>query len=269
MNRAELQEAMQANYIEYFRVFRTLPKALWHEDAQVTWGLVHGAPGNHVLKARFSAETVHADLDALFAELDQHTDMVRWLLYEQDTPANLGDILGQRGLLVSQGEPCMVCPLDSLPAMPVIDGLEITLVETAAQLDAWRHATGAGFGGGYHHSGRWAEPYRKNGLGSDSNVLHYLGTVHGNPVTSGTMVLAGGIAGLYDVSTSPAYRKRGLGFAITLAHMAEAQRRGHTHAYLRASREGMSVYERLGFKTLFHEQEFIWHSPSLVDDGSD
>lgn len=264
MTEDQLQRAMQANYIEYFRPFQMLPSAQFYEDDEVTWVLPMGAPGNHVLRADFSAESIPQKLKTLFETLDQYVYVVRWLVYEHDSPSDLGDQLAEFGLTGSTGEPCMLRNLDQLPPQSKIDELKIVQVTTEAQLDDWRRATGNGFGGGYLLAGRWSETYRLDGLQPDGDFLHYIGYFQGKPVTSASLLLAGGIAGIYDVSTDPAYRKRGFASAITLAQLHEAKRRGFSHAYLRSSKEGKPVYERLGFETHCYEREYLWRSRRLT-----
>ncbi len=270
MTNDQLLRAIQANYIEYFRPFQTLPDAHWHEDESVTWVLPKGAPGNHILRAELTETVADMQLDALFAELEQvGAYVVRWLLYEHDTPHDLAKRLRARGLVEKSAEPILVRSLEQLPPQPTIRRLKIERVGNAEQLDQWRRATGNGFGGGYQIAGRWSESYRQKGLEADNPFQHYLGTFGGKPATSASIVFAGGIAGIYDVSTVPALRRRGLASAITLAQMHVAKARGCTHAYLRSSREGLPVYQGLGFEVLCYEQEFMWHAPQLDRDGSD
>ncbi len=269
MTNEQLQEAIQANYVEYFRPFQTLPNAVWHESETVTWILPKGAPGNHVLRAAFSPEAVDAQLDALFKALGEHAYVVRWLLYPHDAPVDLAERLRVRGLVEKSAEPILVCSLDQLPPQPTIRRFIIDRVGTDSQMDQWRKATGDGFGGGFQIAGRWSESYRKKGLDKQNQFQHFLGLFDGRPAASASIVFAGGIAGIYDVSTVPNMRRRGLASAITLAQMHEAKRRGYSHAYLRSSKEGLNVYRRLGFEIAGYEREFMWRSPQSEYGGSD
>ena len=262
----QLLKAIQQNFIEYFRPFQTLPNAVWHEDNDTTWIVVHGAPGNHVLSVNLT-DNVDAHLQALLIEHEKVTGFMRWLPTACDTPTDLANRLEQLGLKRNnQGEPVMVADLRMMPAIPKAD-VEIIQVSTEAELREWQHATGDGFGSGFEFAAIWGNTYLKKGLEPNNPFMHFTGYVNNKPVTSVSLLLAGGIAGIYDVSTIPAYRKRGLGRTITQHAMRIAAQRGYEIAYLRSSHEGFNVYRSLGFATQFNEVECIWEATPI--DASD
>lgn len=263
----KLLYALQNNFIEYFRPFQTLPNAIWHEDEESTWIIVHGAPGNQVLSVNLSGD-VDNKLHDLIIQHGKSTNFMRWLPMPIDAPANLADRLAALGMKRNNnGEPVMIANLDTLPSASQVTGLTIVRVNDEIGLRDWQRATGDGFGSGYNFAAIWGDTYLKKGLAADNPFMHFTGYMDGMPVTSASLLLAGGIAGVYDVSTVPAYRKRGLGRAITLTAMSEAAQRGYQVAYLRASHEGFNVYRSLGFKTLFHEVECFWEAET--QHGSD
>ncbi len=54
--------------------------------------------------------------------------------------------------------------------------------------------------------------------------------------------------GLHLVATLPAYRGKGLGYAVSQKPLIDAQQRGASHAILLASEMGKPVYQKIGFK---------------------
>ncbi|HEX2759374.1 MAG TPA: GNAT family N-acetyltransferase, partial [Rhizomicrobium sp.] len=125
-----------------------------------------------------------------------------------------------------------------------------------AMLEAWKRISAEGFGG---DTQIYYDAYARHGFGPDAAALHYVGYLGEQPVTSSTLLLAGGIAGIFDVSTPPARRRQGFGGAITLAAMQEARRRGYDYAWIWSSAMGKSVYGKLGFVAAdFGVREYRW-----------
>jgi ribosomal protein S18 acetylase RimI-like enzyme len=89
--------------------------------------------------------------------------------------------------------------------------------------------------------------------------VNYIGYMDKQPVTSAILILGGGIASVYNVSTAEALRRRPFGSAITYAVLLEASKRGYKSAYVWSSRLGKGVYGKLGFVTSdFGIREYQW-----------
>lgn len=86
--------------------------------------------------------------------------------------------------------------------------------------------------------------------GLDGDVRHYVGFAGDAPVSSATVILRDGVAGLYDVATVPEARGRGHATAITVHALREAAGDGARGAILHASPSAFGIYERLGFRTV-------------------
>jgi ribosomal protein S18 acetylase RimI-like enzyme len=73
--------------------------------------------------------------------------------------------------------------------------------------------------------------------------------VDGVPVASGVHQPVGGVTEVAGVATLPAFRRRGLGAAVTAALVADARRRGVETVFLTAGDDEIArVYGRLGFE---------------------
>lgn len=89
------------------------------------------------------------------------------------------------------------------------------------------------------------------------HVRHYLGWVDNLPVGTASLVLAEGVAGVWNVGTLPEFRRKGV--AATLMHhiLAEARALGYNNSMLLASNDGQPLYEHLGYRTLSHVRVFV------------
>jgi GNAT superfamily N-acetyltransferase len=84
-------------------------------------------------------------------------------------------------------------------------------------------------------------------LTPDSPLWLYVGYLGDCPVASAELTVGGGVVGLYGISTLAAYRRRGIGGALTLRPLRDARAAGYRVAVLQASADGVGVYARVGF----------------------
>jgi GNAT superfamily N-acetyltransferase len=89
------------------------------------------------------------------------------------------------------------------------------------------------------------------------HVKHYLAYWEGEPVGTLTMVLAEGVAGIWNVGTMTGYRRRGVATHLMRHALGEAHRLGHHSSMLLASMEGQPLYIRLGYVTLSMLRVFV------------
>ena len=72
------------------------------------------------------------------------------------------------------------------------------------------------------------------------------------------LLLAGGIACIWDVSTVPEHRGKGYGSCLTRVGLEDARRKGYRYASLNSSDLGYPVYRSLGFNVEFAIPEYRW-----------
>jgi ribosomal protein S18 acetylase RimI-like enzyme len=75
----------------------------------------------------------------------------------------------------------------------------------------------------------------------------YLAEEDGVPVATSFGVLVGDLVGVFNIATSPAFRRRGHGRRATQAVLHDAYGSGARTAFLHASSSGLRLYERMGF----------------------
>jgi GNAT superfamily N-acetyltransferase len=248
---------MQENMLAYFRLFAELP-GITCVDNTVFWLISsRGEPGNQVLRTRLPSDTAEQRIDAIIEQIGQRTDHIDWMVFPGCQPADLGLRLEARGMRGGFGGIWMLIDLPAQPNSFLIPNrFHTQQVQTSAMLDSWRQISAAGFGVDVQI--HW-EAYARHGFGSHAASLHYIGYQDDQPVTSATLLLAGGIAGIWDVSTPPSMRGKGFGSAITLHLLHEACAHGYTTAWVWSSTMGKRVYERVGFVAAdFGIREYQW-----------
>ncbi len=253
-------DQMQENMLAYFRLFVGLP-GITAGDDDVFWFVnTRAEPGNHILRTRIPGTAVERRIDELLDQIGRHTDHIDWLVFPSCQPADLGKRLEARGMSGGPAGTWMVADLASLSMrFSTPEHFYIEYVRSPAMLDVWQHVSAAGFG---FDAQIYYDAYTRHGFGPEAISLHYIGFLHDKPVTSSTLLLAGGIAGIWDVSTPPAFRGHGYGSAITLALMREAHARGYQHAWVWSSDMGKAVYRKLGFVPAdFGIRGYPWRKP--------
>jgi ribosomal protein S18 acetylase RimI-like enzyme len=248
---------IQENMIAYMRLFRDLP-GITIEDGDTFWCVCHrGAPGDGILRARWQAQGVEEQIDQLFEQIGQLIAEIGWMVFPCDQPEDLGQRLEARGMQGTRGGNWLWADLSAIaPAPAVPDGFRIEQVRDDAAMAAWVGISEAGFGGDLPW---FYDAYARHGYGPDAFSLHYIGYLGDTPVTSGTLLDAGGCASIYDVSTPVALRRQGFGGALTHFLMTEIKKRGYPDTWIWSSDLGKSLYQKLGYlEADFGMREHHW-----------
>jgi len=78
---------------------------------------------------------------------------------------------------------------------------------------------------------------------------NYLGRLHGEVVAIGTLFVGSQSAGIYDLVTLDDYRRRGIGSAMFQHLLKEASNENRRFCVLQASKDGLGIYTKAGFRT--------------------
>jgi GNAT superfamily N-acetyltransferase len=255
----ELIAATEANFIAYFEGFACLPRIEFYRDPEFTRFLAYGAPGNSILWANLDLTRLDEKIEEIAGYFKSRVNDFMWHVLPSSQPPELRQRLPEHGLKKIEGRPVMTLDLQTLPLeLPQIPGFRVELVKDEAMLHEWYVASAEGFEASLEGARPYYDAYACLGFGADSPFLHYTGYLNDEPVTSSTLLLAAGMAGIYDVSTVPSARRQGLGRAITLAPLLEACKRGYRYGLLQSSKEGFRVYQQIGFSELYKEDNYLW-----------
>ena len=82
-----------------------------------------------------------------------------------------------------------------------------------------------------------------------SRFFAYVGYREGEPVTTAAVVMAGGVAGVYNVATIPTHQRHGYGEAVMRHALREIHREhGIERTILQSTPAGYRLYERMGYR---------------------
>lgn len=257
MKKHALIEALRLNYIEYFRLFHSQHGIRVHVDQETAWIIANGPPGNHILRANLPAAVPEERIDALLTRISSQTGGIRWLLFPEDRPRDLRDRLKQRGLSTGRGDLWMFRHLQQLPTIKPPSSLRISPVRDKFGLRAWWTASALGFGTTQRAAQPWYDAYRRHGFSRIPLVTNFIGQIDQTVVTTATLILAGGIAGIYDISTLPIHRGKGFASTLVVYLLEHARSHGYSYAGLQTG-DAELFYQSLGFEIGFQEEEFFW-----------
>lgn len=93
-------------------------------------------------------------------------------------------------------------------------------------------------------------------LAPESPFRFWIAYAAGRAVGACESYVGAGVVGIYAVVTRHAYRRRGIGTAVTQAALGHARDEDIRIATLQASGQGQRIYERIGFTTCGMFREF-------------
>ena len=202
---------------------------------------VAAAPLNRII-----GETTNPDVDAV-AMLAERVEGDGHPFVVETRPGALGleHWCRGRGFTDFATVPLMTCPTSGLSS-PTVQG--VTWRALGVQdMPAHIEVAEAGYEMRPNGLGGW----ERSTLFGEEGGAGLIAEVDGAPACTGVSIVAGDWVGVFIVGTVPAFRRRGLGAALTAKLVTDAvARNGVSHALLQSSAMGKGVYEGLGFRTV-------------------
>jgi len=230
----------------------------------VQW-IVGGSPldyHNAVVRASLTDERCDQEIMAFQAALAGKGVAGSWHLGPSMCPAGLAEQLLAQGFCYAGDDVGMGLDLRlSLLEVTTPRHFHVVPVRTEYQLEDYASVLAQGFGEGEREALWVKEIFSLIGLDEECAWQHLVGYVEKVAVATATLFMPAETAGLYFIATAPAWRRRGLGRAITAAALEAAREREAEYAVLCASTLGYPVYRRVGFFDLANIGIYTWGPP--------
>lgn len=249
------KDFQQQNFLEILRRMQSVPGWEILEESKV---LALKAPGPFPFVNFVWGDVTSESLQSVFSFYASQS--FYWLLSPEQNE-KYGGLLVQKGLKGSESFP----PPECFPEMslnlnkhnPVLHSsdIEVKKVDTSQLFQQWLPTAAEGLEIDSQAIEDFVVPLIK-----EAGTIPFLAFYKGEPAAT-SMVYCGHktrTAGLYFLSTRPAFRRKGLGSAVTEACLQTAKHAGITHAVLHASAMGQSMYEKLGFQTSHMLYEYFY-----------
>jgi ribosomal protein S18 acetylase RimI-like enzyme len=225
---------------------------------------------NQTGAARLAPDRVEPEIEATESLLRDHGVPGIWWIGPGSEPADLGDALLRRGWRHDEDMPWMAADIDrvlaDLPDPPA--GLRAEAVEDDEAQARWVDGMAAGFGMG--EDGRLAMTRLSDavGYGREAPWRRFVGTIDGAVAGTSGLMVSERLCGIYNVTTVPDARRRGVASAMTGMALREGRERGYEVAILGASEMGYSVYRRLGFEEICRLTFYVFDPRSADEAGT-
>jgi GNAT superfamily N-acetyltransferase len=198
-------------------------------------------------------------IDRVKASFQGRHAAFRWWLTPSVQPANLETLLLERGFRHVYDARGMVADLGSVAVGKTLGpDVSIRRVTSVDEFEPWLDIFLLSFARPPQERAFWRQPYEFFGFGADARWAHYVGFLGDTPVSTTSVLMAGDLAGIYNVATIPAARGRGVGRAVTLAAMEHGKERGAVKAVLQSSEMGYPVYRSIGYEDVCFLRLYDW-----------
>lgn len=253
-----LISAIEGNLFAVISAFRKWPRVEVHDEAEIIWSMtdIPFPLFNSIMRARLLPERIDAVIQPIITQAESRNVPLLWWTGPTTQPADLGSHLERHGFVSDGQMPGMAVDLANLNEnLPMPKGLTVQRVTDDETLKRWSQVCAAGFGmpdfaaNAFYDFMCHVDP---------DTILAYLGWWNDQPVATSLVMLAAGVAGIYNVATIPEARRKGIGAIITLSPLREARDRKYKVGILHASDMGADVYRSLGFQEYCKIGQYVW-----------
>lgn len=246
----KLLSANEANYQSYIRTYATVKENHFQENykTMLTISSTDGVSmiNNCIAKTKMTDSEVIETLQ-LYKKAGQP---VLWTIFPSKQPQNIEKIFKKKRLTHLERNALMYIDMTTLDdSLQEENKFHIKEVDDLRSLKDWTKLNAICF-----NLTRGIQNFivNKNAdlfLNKTISCRHFIAYYKSKPVGTSSVFLANGVAGIYNVTTAPGARGKGIGEAITKAALIYGKKAGYTFAILQATKMGIPIYNKIGFKS--------------------
>ncbi len=221
------------------------PNPLWFMTGQRRTG------GNGVTRANFDGQDLDTGIESTLRPFEEHNLPLTWWVGPTSHPERpLRHALQIHGFTHNRDMIGMAMDLQNLEAPETApSALRFEPIEDIATFQQWFRLFKQGFKVPNAAAQPLFDKMSKTGLGPDAVETHYVGRLNGDVVGVSTLFLGAGVAGLYNLTTQPQAREKGVGTFMTVKTFQAARERGYRIGTLQTTYpNALRMYHRLGFE---------------------
>ncbi|MBI2869473.1 MAG: GNAT family N-acetyltransferase [Chloroflexi bacterium] len=248
---AVLTSAIEANLWELGTHLGKSPKVELNQEAGMQWyatGIKHPA-FNGVFRTQIVNSEIRKEIERALGFFRSRRLPLSWWIGPSSRPPDLGKLLRDKGLTPGPEMLGMATDLTSIEQYQVWPAqLRIKEVDDLETLKRWTQPFAVAFGVPVSLADAICDLFAGLGLTSALPLRHFVGYLHETPIACCSLFLGAGVAGIYNVATSPAQRGKGIGATLTINALLEARKLSYQTGILHASTSNSGMYQRIGFK---------------------
>lgn len=217
--------------------------------------------GNTIARSRFTGnkQAIQAEIANALNPFRSHDIPMAWIIGPYTEPPDLDGYLAEEGLFRSPNIPGMAAPIEDLKTIhPLEETIKIQRVKTESDLKLWSSVFDSVFGLPEFASKFWFDSLLSLGLDETNPLQHYIAVDKDEVVGTSSLLLWGGVAGIYNVATIQSMRNQGIGSALSLSPLQDAKTLGYQIGVLQSSDMAVGLYRKLGFKEYGQFVAYIW-----------
>lgn len=205
---------------------------------------------NGITKVRLTTQELDKQIDQCLEPFRQSHIPLTWWVGPLSEPENLGRVLQTHGFCHNRDMIGMAARLENLiEFIPPKMEYSFEPVLSTDELKEWMPLFMDTFGVPMEDRDLVSDAFTHVSFSSNTEWRHYFIRVNGKVAATSSLHLGAGVAGLYNIATSPEYRQHGLGTAVTLLTFEQARQMNYTLGTLQTTYpNALRLYHRMGFE---------------------